>query len=308
MIDKQRLEQAALYAADVLDPADKGDFEHELRLNPELRSGLGEMQDIVAILSRTATQVEPPVLDLNRITRPAKGGHVRRAEPKIVLLGQDQFTARKWLPWALAAACAIVATWFGATSYQTSIKIKELQYAQTVQQQTQPNFHPQGGSGTAAMTATTLEPKDQTMHSQVAMQTSKEVKLIQDRDRLKREIAAIHQAHAAQTLPQDGVLQMKLIEMRTPGTAPKGNSTNKQLLDVISDAMLAQAARNRIQTTHAACNAQNCSPRGFQRPGTGNLRTGEFKSPQFASRSTRGLSRRFPSGRLSANSRWRLVG
>jgi hypothetical protein len=68
---------------------------------------------------------------------------------------------------------------------------------------------------------------------------SREVSLIQDRERLQLEIQKMKSAHASLTQPQEGVLQMKLVALRSPDKQPGAATSAHQLLDRITEAVSA---------------------------------------------------------------------
>jgi anti-sigma-K factor RskA len=113
MIDERQEEAAALYALDLLEPAECAGFEARLDRDPELRRRVRELREAAAALARTASPADPPAALKERVlasieARHAKGGSASRTLPFSALL-----------PWAIAACLALCSAW-AARLYLTS--------------------------------------------------------------------------------------------------------------------------------------------------------------------------------------------
>lgn len=106
MIDDRQEELAALEAFDLLEGAEKAQFEGEMARNPELRQRVQELREAAAQLAHAASPVQPPPGLKDRIL--ASAGHHRQAAPEPVKVS-------KILPfpvivaWAAAACFALAA-------------------------------------------------------------------------------------------------------------------------------------------------------------------------------------------------------
>ena len=104
MIDDAREEQAALYALGLLEPDAEAAFETELSADAELRALVRELRDSAALLSLTIPQKQPSALVFARVLAAMRAE--REASPQTT-------RSLAWLPWALAAAFAILASFLG---------------------------------------------------------------------------------------------------------------------------------------------------------------------------------------------------
>jgi anti-sigma-K factor RskA len=122
-------EQAAAYALGALDDNEAKAFEGALRVDPELRDLVRELRSVAEALAGTAPALEPPAAVKARVLleiderRPA--GAKRAPEPPIATrtvtpigtggttLGAPPAAPRQaWIPWAVAAAMALVSLGF----------------------------------------------------------------------------------------------------------------------------------------------------------------------------------------------------
>jgi hypothetical protein len=270
MIEKHRLEQAALHAVDLLDPAERQNFESELRINRELQHGLREFHDIVAAVSKTAPQHAPPALNLGSITATAPAPITQKISPqaktnghasKIVVLADVNRSHRPVLPWAVAAACAVLASWFASQAYVTQ---RELHTLQVKLPPPVPSTTPSSSNGSTNDNSVVITPGTPTVeggHELLPRNPTgtREVRLIQDRERLQLEIQKIKHAHSMLTDPQDGVLQMKLVELRSPQTKPGTTPSAHQLLDRITEAVRASLP-NKDSVTPPPTDTKDATP------------------------------------------------
>lgn len=106
MIDERQEELAALEAFDLLEGADKAQFEGEMARNPELRQRVQQLREAAARLAHAAPPADPPAALKDRIL--ASAAHHRQAAP-------EQARRARILPfpvivaWAAAACFALLA-------------------------------------------------------------------------------------------------------------------------------------------------------------------------------------------------------
>ena len=109
MIDERHEELAALHALDLLEGAERDAFAHELDQNAELRALVAGLRESAALLAHTAPDAAPPAELRARV--------LASVEPKIEnqkseIIRPPSSVFRSLLPWAAAAAFALVAGWF----------------------------------------------------------------------------------------------------------------------------------------------------------------------------------------------------
>lgn len=107
-------EQASAYALGALDADEIKAFEVSLRVDPELRALVHELRSVTEALAGTAPALEPPaaikarlLLEIDR--RRASGSRTVQDKP---LSGLVSRPARLWIPWAVAAAMAVLSLAF----------------------------------------------------------------------------------------------------------------------------------------------------------------------------------------------------
>lgn len=131
MIDEGMQEQAAAYALGALDGEELRAFEVSLRVNPELRALVRELRSVTEALAGTAAALEPPAAVKARLMleiderRPS--GSAPAQERPVVLPGAAapvgasgerpvrppaSRPANLWVPWAVAAALALLSLAF----------------------------------------------------------------------------------------------------------------------------------------------------------------------------------------------------
>lgn len=134
MITERQEELAALHALGLLEDAERGAFEAELAGNPELRALVDTLLENNAALALTAPQLEPPAELKARILAAA-------ATPALAPV--TAFPLLRFVPWAIAAALALTATWLATqnlslrnqnASLQTERELAELAYKMTQNQ------------------------------------------------------------------------------------------------------------------------------------------------------------------------------
>jgi anti-sigma-K factor RskA len=114
VIDEGMQEQASAYALGALDADETKAFEVSLRVDPELRALVHELRSVTEALAGTAPALEPPAdikarLLLEIDQRRASGSRTVEDKP---LRGLVSRPARLWIPWAVAAAMAVLSLAF----------------------------------------------------------------------------------------------------------------------------------------------------------------------------------------------------
>ena len=102
MIDERQEELASLHALDLLEGAERAEFEQALARDPALRRRARDLREAAARLAFTAPEVEPPAALKERVLRSA-------VPPKAALL----FPFPVAIAWAAAACFALTAAWLG---------------------------------------------------------------------------------------------------------------------------------------------------------------------------------------------------
>ena len=130
MIDEGMQEQAAAYALGALNAAEIGAFEVALRVDPELRALVSELRSVTEALAGTAPALEPPAAVKERLLleidqrggsgskrtpdqpprRPVSGPFGAAVSEPVG--GPAGRPARAWIPWAVAAAMAVLSVAF----------------------------------------------------------------------------------------------------------------------------------------------------------------------------------------------------
>ena len=129
MIDETMQERAAAYALGALDDNEAREFEGALRVDAELRALVRELRSVAEALAGTAPALEPPAAVKARVLleiderRPAGAKRApdapiaTRTAASISAPGRTPAAppdaqARPWIPWAVAAAMALVSLAF----------------------------------------------------------------------------------------------------------------------------------------------------------------------------------------------------
>jgi anti-sigma-K factor RskA len=114
VIDETMQERAAAYAIGALDENETKAFEVALRIDPELRALVRELRSVTEALAGTAPALEPPAAVKARLLL-----EIDERRPSGVKRGQDLpigappvAAGRPWIPWAVAAAMAVVSLAF----------------------------------------------------------------------------------------------------------------------------------------------------------------------------------------------------
>ena len=118
MIDETMQERAAAYALGALDENESKAFEGVLRGDPELRALVRELRSVTEALAGTAPALEPPAAVKARLLleiderRPPAAKRVQDLPIGAPPVAPAAAPARAWIPWAVAAAMAIVSLAF----------------------------------------------------------------------------------------------------------------------------------------------------------------------------------------------------
>ena len=130
MIDEGMQEQAAAYALGALNADEIGAFEVALRVDPELRALVSELRSVTEALAGTAPALEPPAAVKERLLLEIdqRGGSGSKRTPDQPLRrpvsgpfgaavsepvgGPVGRPAPAWIPWAVAAAMALLSVAF----------------------------------------------------------------------------------------------------------------------------------------------------------------------------------------------------
>lgn len=112
-------ELAALYALDLLEGADKADFERQLAARPALRAAVDRYREAAALLAHTLPPATPPADLRSRLLReiePAPG---------------NVLAFPGWMPWSIAAGFAVATLWLGGLywSARTSDRLHDQEAA-----------------------------------------------------------------------------------------------------------------------------------------------------------------------------------
>lgn len=119
MSSERHEELAALYAFDLLEGAEKFDFEAELAGSASLRALVDELRHTSADLALAARQVEPPAaLKSAMIAAAASRGPSGPSDPADDTV--VTFPLVRLVPWIAAAGFALAAVWFGVRSSSLS--------------------------------------------------------------------------------------------------------------------------------------------------------------------------------------------
>jgi anti-sigma-K factor RskA len=110
MIAERHEELAALHALDLLDHAERDAFARELEQSAELRALVAELRESAALLAHTAPDAAPPA-ELRARVLASVESKIENQESKIIRPPVSVF--RSLVPWAAAAAFALLAGWFG---------------------------------------------------------------------------------------------------------------------------------------------------------------------------------------------------
>jgi anti-sigma-K factor RskA len=118
VIDETMQERAAAYALGALDENETKAFEGALRVDAELRDLVRELRSVTEALAGTAPALEPPAAVKARLLleiderRPPAAKRVQDLPIGAPPVAPAAAPARAWIPWAVAAAMAVVSLAF----------------------------------------------------------------------------------------------------------------------------------------------------------------------------------------------------
>jgi anti-sigma-K factor RskA len=107
MIDERQEELASLYALDLLEGAERAEFERTLAGDPALQALVRDLREAAAALAHAAPPAAPPPALKSRVT-----ASIDRAAPEKII-GPPASLFRTLLPWGIAAGFAVTAAWLG---------------------------------------------------------------------------------------------------------------------------------------------------------------------------------------------------
>jgi anti-sigma-K factor RskA len=106
MIDERHEELAALYALDLLEGAEKSEFETALARDAALQALVRELRESSTALAHATPGAQPPPALKKRLLAALEA----RGRPAA---GDKMISFPRWIPWAAAACFALLAAWSG---------------------------------------------------------------------------------------------------------------------------------------------------------------------------------------------------
>ncbi len=254
MIDREHLENAGLHALGLLDPAERRELEREMRFNPSLVHAVSAAEDIVAGVALTAPQVAAPAGALarieSRLTARRPGATQRLVSGVAALLEKRAAVRPGWrhpaVPVAAGLAALLMALAWRHDRLATEWKTEHERLLRIERERTQGSApEADRGDGTGAAVAaksgdatkpsrgTTQPPRSYLSSAQGAP----EVRLVQDPQKLQAELDRLRADRNARLHPPSGVVDLRIMEMRPPGTAPAESPPRTLLTDRVGDAL-----------------------------------------------------------------------
>lgn len=124
MIDERLEELAALYALDLLEGAERAQFEVALARDPALRAAVERFRSASDALARSAETTPPPALKA-RVLASIAGAPATTALPDNVIR-PSAFRIGRAAPWAIAAGFALLAGWTGQRFMATRTELAHM--------------------------------------------------------------------------------------------------------------------------------------------------------------------------------------
>lgn len=109
MIDERQEELASLHALDLLEGAERLEFERALAADPELQALVRDLREAAANLAHTAPAARAPEALKSRML--ASVAARKAPQPPASVERFPTATVRPLLPWAIAASLAVAAAW-----------------------------------------------------------------------------------------------------------------------------------------------------------------------------------------------------
>ncbi len=123
MIDEHQEELAALYALDLLEGAERAQFEQGLARDPALQALATSLRNAAAAVAHTAPPVQPPASLKDRVLASIEApGKSAAAPDNIIRPAPAVFRLGQLLPWTAAAGFALCSAWLGSRYYATHIE------------------------------------------------------------------------------------------------------------------------------------------------------------------------------------------
>lgn len=132
MIDERHEELAALYALDLLEGAERAQFEAALARDPALQSLVRELRNTASSLARTAPIAPPPALKDRIFASIGQAPAAPAPAPADNVIRPPAALFARFAPWAIAACFALLAAWTGQRYLSTRTEADLLQQRQAL--------------------------------------------------------------------------------------------------------------------------------------------------------------------------------
>ena len=250
MIDRDHLEQAGLHALGLLDESERAAFERECRVNPALQEALREADELVTAISATAPPHTPDPRNLELILGRISGGSPRRGTRMAGAAAWRAVRDSRLIPWAAAAVFAVLAIWFGWQGRSAGTRASTAgredpvgpshEQADTKRNGSEGRSSPRAhGDSLAGREAPNVADSAEAPRARFFPNraTHPEFRLRQDTARLRSELEKLRAVESARQQPPAGVSDLRLVEMRPPGTtspAAKRELLSSRVADAIA--------------------------------------------------------------------------
>ncbi len=138
MIDERHEELAALYALDLLEGAERAQFEAALARDPALQSLVRELRNTASSLARTTPVAPPPALkdrifaSIGQAPAASAPAPAPTSPPEDNVVRPPAALFARFAPWAIAACFALLAAWTGQRYLSTRTEADLLQQRQAL--------------------------------------------------------------------------------------------------------------------------------------------------------------------------------
>ena len=236
MRDENTSGEAALAALGLHGEADARTFARECERNPEATAERAAMEDIAALMATASCEpAMPPASCLE--------GALAKISPQ-----KAHRRTRKPLPlgWAAAALLAVSTAWFATRSTLNSREISRLT-AITDETGTSASRPESTEVGTPTLVTNNQE-NTNTPTGEDSLPVTSRVRtltLVQDIDRLKREIKALRAKEESRLTPTPGVSRTLVVEMTDPDATPVGDdseSITESVTDILVEGIASEFA------------------------------------------------------------------
>lgn len=225
MNDQEAKNSAELHALGLLEGEEKADFERRLTREPALRAAVRDAGDLVASLALTCPQHAPTEANWRAIERRISGRVERGVDAPP---SSSKPRPRSLLPWSIAALFAL---WAGWSTWRTKLAEERILAWPGDPAGAFSSANNTGDMGYSPAAGRKADPglkPSRTRGSVNGIQTI-EAPLVQDIERLKRELAELR-AEQANRAPRPGVTDVRLLEMRPPGAKDDSKREGNALL------------------------------------------------------------------------------